>query len=404
MKANVVVDAKLADKSRSPEGGSAKSSRERQRSQSRDKSRSASRDRSKSRVEGRATTPQKEEKHITGKADKKHSDDKKTAPTKPKRNPSPGIEPVPKPRSKKHDGKVNEPKPPPRNRTRSREETDLPKGNKQERTTKDEDRTKKQPDSVSLENGDLLLSGLPAENQSSSLSKQNRVAKSTSRGSTPKELTKSQSKESLSSNWSDSQSNSLNKSKSKDSLDLNHSLDLNQSHASFASSNLSDNGTRNLNESTSSFETPLSTSRYTPSGSKPSKFSPRQNRHLQNSDSSDSNSPAVKERISTLLQNALSRRDSMLSVSSASSSGTSHFFKSSPDDSNLSLSGSFSTEDSRPGFPNGAAYRNDGGVDPRIAAYTQQLTGAGETQNSIESKIAVSLFFVFGCLLVSLCL
>ena len=330
---------------------------------------------------------------------------KKTPPLKPKRRQSPGMElPVPKPRSSRHDGKGErsdgkgeEPKVlPRRERTRSREETNK-KPDVEERTNK--------------QTNDHHETLNPIR---TSKSKDSLLSVNSSR--------RSQSRESLSTSWSDSQSNSMNQSKSRDSsdshaksresLDLNASrptnghsrsreslntphksrdcsLDLNQSQTSISSSQSSHSffyGNKSLNESTSSYEGPVTRNHPITT------LSPRHK--LQHSDSSGSNSPAVKERISALIQNALSRRDSTISVSSASSSGTSHFLKNSGDDSMLSsLSGSFggTSEDGRPGFSNGMMYDGtNGGIDPRIAAYTQQLTGAGETQNSIESKIAVS--------------
>ncbi|XP_072042555.1 uncharacterized protein [Amphiura filiformis] len=400
-----------------------KANQRRARSHSSDKSRSASRDRTKSKA---AVTPKKEDKNNEEKTDGQRSDGKKLAPLKPKRNPSPAcIEPVAKAQSKKHDSKEydlktsskHDPKPAPRRRAQSRDATKLEtdvgvrKSSKQAKSVKEKEMTIK--DSNCDEED--LLSGLPAENQL--VVKSNQIISSKSRESLPNSLNNSQSKEALSSSLSDSQFNSMNK-------DL---LDLNQSRTSNTSSQLSDNNTNlnesissyegpvmtsvpsgtNLNESISSYEGPVMTS--VPSGSKlngnrtdnesiiseeapplPPRNTPsvklRSSSHenVAVSDCSVSNSPAA--RISSLLHNALSRTDSMLSTSSTSSSSTSHFLKTSGDDS--TLSGSFNTDDNRPGLPNGMVYRSDGGIDPRIAAYTQQLTGAGETQNSIESKIA----------------
>lgn len=86
-----------------------------------------------------------------------------------------------------------------------------------------------------------------------------------------------------------------------------------------------------------------------------------------------------------------SRRDSMVSFSSTSSGTSSRTHQSFATSSLADSTIEGSIEESRLVIPSGVLFSGDK-VDPSVAEYAQNLTGCGETQNSIESKISVSFY------------
>ncbi|XP_030841143.1 uncharacterized protein LOC584262 isoform X1 [Strongylocentrotus purpuratus] len=82
-----------------------------------------------------------------------------------------------------------------------------------------------------------------------------------------------------------------------------------------------------------------------------------------------------------------SRRDSMVSFSSTSSGTSSRTHQSFATSSLFDSTIDGSIEESRLVIPSGVLFSGDK-VDPSVAEYARNLTGCGETQNSIESKIS----------------
>lgn len=168
-------------------------------------------------------------------------------------------------------------------------------------------------------------------------------------------------------------------SQSDHNTSVESSVDLNASKVSLASSNASSSIiSQGKSVTDDSLNASLTSSQFT----SPSILNSPLFRN--NSDSSDSTNRKIRE--------MLSRRGSQGSISSASS-GQSRSLCNNSDTISLPSLSSFndsSMEESRCGLPGGVLYRGES-VDPSVEAYTQQLTGAGLTQQNIDTKIAVSI-------------
>ncbi|XP_033632946.1 uncharacterized protein LOC117294583 [Asterias rubens] len=165
-------------------------------------------------------------------------------------------------------------------------------------------------------------------------------------------------------------------SQSDHNTSVESSVDLNASKVSLASSNASSSIiSQGKSVTDDSLNASLTSSQFT----SPSILNSPLFRN--NSDSSDSTNRKIRE--------MLSRRGSQGSISSASS-GQSRSLCNNSDTISLPSLSSFndsSMEESRCGLPGGVLYRGES-VDPSVEAYTQQLTGAGLTQQNIDTKIA----------------
>ena len=171
-----------------------------------------------------------------------------------------------------------------------------------------------------------------------------------------------------------------------ESSSMDSSLDLSMSKASLTSSLASrlflSHGKHTSCDLLDSLDSSLTSSQFTASSLL---NSPPSSLLHNNSDSSDSTN--------RMILGMLTRHGSQGSLSSASSSQSRSLCNYSDMISLPSMS-SFndsSLEESRFGLPSGVMYRGES-VDPTIEAYTQQLTGAGLTQQNIDAKIAVSIF------------